>query len=87
MTEPKIKEVRVHWGGQGNVAIQSYGKESSGYSGNITRAYEVPSDWTADQIAIFELEIIAAIQEQLEPFLQAEHDHRMDAQDSNGHYT
>lgn len=84
MVEPKIKEVRVHWGGEGKVALRPFGKESSGYGANISRTYEIPSNWTDDQVAVFEREIIESIKENLEPVLQAEHNWRIDAQQLEG---
>ena len=79
---PKIKEIRVHWGGEGKVQLEEYGKQASGYGCNISRTYEIPSDWTDDQVATFELETIQFIKEQLEPVLQAEHDNRMAAREA-----
>lgn len=79
---PKIKEIRVHWGGEGKVQLEEYGKQSSGYGCNISRTYEVPEDWDENQIAVFELETMTAIKEQLEPILQGEHDDRMRAREA-----
>lgn len=81
MNEPRIKEVRVHFGGEGKVAIKDYGKISSGYSANITRAYEMPSDWTHEQVMAFELRMLTDIHDQLEPVLQAEYDERYDVRE------
>jgi hypothetical protein len=81
MSEPRIKEIRVHYGGGGKVALKDFGKLSSEYSANITRAYEVPGDWTEEQIKIFELETLANIEENLSPILQDEYDARYEIRD------
>jgi hypothetical protein len=79
--EPKIKEVSVHWGGGGKVQLEEFGKQTSEYSINISRKYEVPGEWTDSQIAIFELETISAIKEQVEPIIAEEHELRMQERD------
>jgi len=76
--QPKIKEVKVSWSGDGKVS-QQYSTQVSGYHGGISRSYEVPSSWTDAQVAEFELEVVADLKAQLEPLLQREHDDRVSA--------
>lgn len=82
MNEPTIRTVTVHWGGGGKVQLEEYGKQSSEYGCNVSRTYELPEDYTAEQLALFELETIQDIKDQLEPILQEEHDNRMAAREA-----
>lgn len=81
MAAPKIKQITVHFGGGGKVALQGYGKESTEYGANVSRTYDIPATWTDNQVAIFELEVYSKLQEQVEPLLQMEHDGRMRIQE------
>lgn len=80
MAQPKIKEVTVHFGGGGKVQIQQY-VQGSEYGVNISRTYEVPADWTDEQVAVFELETFQSLKDQIEPILQEEHSDRMRARE------
>lgn len=74
--EPRCIESRIHRGGGGKVAIMEYGKVSSDYSVNITRAYEIPAGWTEDQVTEFEAEKLAEFKERLDPVLDDEFEER-----------
>lgn len=81
MSEPKVKEVSIHWGGGGAVQLEEYGKQKSEYGCNITRKYEIPADWDDLDVEQFERETIESIRMQVEPLLQIEHDTRMAARE------
>lgn len=81
ITEPKPRQVTVHFGGSGKVALQGFGKESSEYGINISRTYDVPSTWSDDEVKAFELETFLKIQEVVEPLIENEHTARMNEQE------
>jgi hypothetical protein len=79
--QPVIKEITVHYGGGGKVQLEQY-VQGSEYGCNISRTYVAPSSWDDNQVAVFELETVEALKEQLEPILQGEHDSRMAAREA-----
>jgi hypothetical protein len=81
---PRILKTSVNYSGGGKVAIKDFGKISSDYYAAITRQWQVPADWTEDQVAVFELEQIEALREQLDPVLQSEFDMRYDRREWEG---
>jgi hypothetical protein len=82
--EPQIKEITVNFHGGGKVAIVDYGKLSSEYGGSITRTYSIPEGMTEEDVAIFEVEKVLELKEQLEPVLQAEFDERYERREWEG---
>lgn len=76
--EPRCIETRIHRGGGGKVAIVDYGRVASDYSVNITRAYEIPADWTDEQVTQFEDEQLAILKTRIDPVLDAEFQERWD---------
>jgi hypothetical protein len=74
--QPRIVEVSVNFNGGGKVAIVDFGKLSSDYGASISRRYAIPESMSEEDIAIFEVEKVLELKEQLEPILQAEFDER-----------
>jgi hypothetical protein len=70
--QPQCTEVRIHRGGDGKVAIIDYGKVSSGYSDNITRSYQIPEEWTDEQVEEFEDKQLEALKPRIDAVLDAE---------------
>lgn len=67
LTEPRCIEVACHWAIDGKVAIRDYGKHSSGYSGSMSRRFQIPEGWTQDQIDDFQLAQRQHLEELLDP--------------------
>lgn len=55
MSEPKCIEISVQHSGGGKVAIRDYGKISSNWGVSMTRRYEIPEDWTEEQVDEFQI--------------------------------
>lgn len=81
ITEPRCTQVSVQWSVQGKVAIMEYGKITSGYSGSMSRTYEVPEDWTEDQIAEFQEAKRAELREHLDEIDNKEFEERFEQRD------
>jgi hypothetical protein len=77
ITEPVCIEAATHWSIDGKVAIVDYGKLSSGYSGSMSRRFQVPADWTQEQIDAFQLEQRQHLEDLLEPVDQHHLDIRL----------
>lgn len=69
---PQLVETRIHRGGDGKVAIMDYGKVSSGYSVNITRSYQIPEDWDAEQVEEFENQQLDELKVKVDEILDKE---------------
>lgn len=76
MSEARVTEIKISFGGDGKVAIVEYGKVSSGWHASLSRTYEIPEDWDEHAVEVFELDRIEALKAQIEPVLQHEHDWR-----------
>ena len=77
-SRPRVTETRLSRSGGGKVAIIDFGKVSSDYFVSIGRTYDVPSDWTEDQVTAFEDTKLAELRERLEPLLDHEFNVRFD---------
>jgi hypothetical protein len=77
--QPQIIEVNVHYGGDGKVAIEDYGKESSGYSMSLSQRYAIPASWSEEEALAFQMAKVLELKETVEPILQEERDLRMAA--------
>jgi hypothetical protein len=81
--EPQIIEVNVHYSGDGKIAIENYGKESSGYSMSLSQRFAIPVNWTEEQALEFQLGKVLELKEAIEPILQEERDLRVGARRGN----
>jgi hypothetical protein len=76
LTEPRCIEVSVQHSGGGKVAIRDFGKVTSNWGISFSRRYEIPSDWTEEQIDEFQITKSDELHELIEPIDQEEFDVR-----------
>lgn len=81
MSEPKCIEVSVQHSGGGKVAIRDFGKISSGWGLSMSRRYEIPEEWTQEQIDEFQLAQNDHLHKLIEPLDQDEFDERYKQRD------
>lgn len=76
ITEPRCIEVSVQHSGGGKVAIRDFGKVTSNWGISLSRRYEVPSDWTEEQVDEFQVDRSDHLHQLIEPIDQEEFDTR-----------
>lgn len=72
-SEPKCKQITVSASSQGKVALVGYGNLSSGFSFTVTQGYEIPEDWTEDDVREFRTERRDEIHSELDDRATAEY--------------
>lgn len=75
---PTARSISVTFSGGGKVAIRSYGNITSDYFHSANETWDIPPDWTPEQIAEFRAERRAALKAELEPELDKEFRSRYD---------
>lgn len=81
VSKPRCIEIAVQHSGGGKVAIKEYGKISSNWGLSMSRRFEIPEDWTQDQIDDFQLREHARLMQLIEPIDQAAFDERYEQRD------
>lgn len=81
MSEPRCVQVSVQWNIGGKVAIKEYGKITSNYGASMSRVFEIPEDWTQEQIDEFQVNQRQQLEDLLDPVDQAHFDLRYDQRD------
>jgi hypothetical protein len=74
--EPRCLTVTVSRSQKGNVALKDYGRLSSGYDVFMSRTYEVPENWTEEQVDEFQLAKHDHLVELIEPIDQENYEER-----------
>lgn len=72
MSEPRVVEATVSRSQSGNVALEDYGKHTSGFSIFFSRKFEIPDDWTQEQVDEFQAAQNEHLRELLDPIDIAE---------------
>lgn len=83
MSEPRCIEVSIQHSGGGKVAILEYGKITSNWGLSLSRRYEIPEDWTQENIDEFQLKQHNHLHALIEPLDQAEFDQRYEQREWN----
>jgi hypothetical protein len=83
VTEPRCIEVAVQHSGGGKVAIRDFGKVSSNWGISFSRRYEIPPDWTEDQVDEFQVTKSDELHQLIEPIDQEEFDTRYEQRNWN----
>lgn len=81
MAEPRCIEASVQHSGGGKVAILEYGKITSNWGLSMSRRFEIPADWTQEQIDEFQLEQNEHLHKLIEPLDEAEFGDRYEQRD------
>lgn len=76
MSEPRCIEASVQHSGGGTVAIMDYGKIKSNWGLSMSRRFEIPEDWTQNQIDEFQLAQNEHLHQLIEPIDEAEFNER-----------
>lgn len=85
MNEPLCVTATISRQQSGNVALKEYGKLSSGYQVFMSRTYQIPEDWTQEQIDEFQLKTHDHLQSLIEPLDQAGYEERVAQADPGIH--
>lgn len=74
--KPRLIEVSISASAGGKVEIIPYAKITSEYHLSISRRYEVPEGWSAEEAEAFQQEEYLRIREGVDNLAQAEYDER-----------
>jgi hypothetical protein len=83
MSEPRCIEIAVQHSGGGKVAIREYGKITSNWGLSMSRRFEIPEDWTQEQIDEFQVTENDRLHKLIEALDQEEFDQRYAQRDWN----
>lgn len=81
LENPVCTSVSVQTNRGGKVAIVDFGKINSGWGISMSRNYDVPTDWTDEQVDGFQLEAVNNLAKLIQPLDQAEYDVRYEAKE------
>ena len=85
MAEPRCIEVTVSRSQQGNVALKDYGKHTSGYNLFFSRKYEIPEEWSEEDVDAFQLERQDHLRSLIDPLDDEEYESRVEQADPGIH--
>lgn len=81
--EPRCIEASVQYSGGGKVSIKEYGKITSNWGLSMSRRYEIPEDWTEEQIDEFQVAKRQHIFDLVDPIDEGEFQARYKQRDWN----
>lgn len=81
ITEPVCTGVSVQTNRGGKIAIVDFGKITSNWGLSMSRQFDIPVDWTQDQIDAFQLEQYENLAALIAPLDQEEYDQRYEVKE------
>lgn len=79
--QPVCTEITVSHSADGKIAINDYGKRSSGWGIFFSQKYIIPEGWTQEEVDAFQKERHDEIFQTVEELDQREHDVRWEARE------